>query len=415
MARKLTFKQTVERLKKTIPDLTPYQMSRAIKTLKSTDWRDNRRTFRAYWQMMQVHHGIQVVRTFSFRVYNYKRKANPEPQLEAEVMQIWFGDGGQLYWNCMPVNSMGYYYDAWCRAYDMRKCPIPYGSYYGGAYYRFSTVESVYVSSVLPRFKYCGFDNEKKLQSLKCPWFDMQTLMIDPIMETLYRSNDKQDRRWWNIINETDIHYAKAAITAMKICRRHKYDVKDVGIWRDLIKALSYLKLDLHNPFYVCPADLNKMHDVMVKRMGRLQEERERTRAIKRAAKFEESYKKLHGKYIGLMVQNENINIYTCPSVADMAQEGKAMHHCVYRMAHYKKKDSIILFVRNKKDERVSTMELSLSNWNIIQNRGVNNSVPMYYNEANKLVMDNIKLFKNAGKKQKAKVISINQPLTQAA
>lgn len=210
--------------------------------------------------------------------------------------------------------------------------------------------------------------------------------------------------------------YQRKYFAAIKIANRNHYEIADMGMWNDLVDCLIWLDKDVHNAHYVCPADLKEAHDRWVKLRAKKQKEIDRKKRIAEAIQFEEEYEKRIGKYFNIDLKGNGFHIYVCPSVAAMAEEGAAMRHCVYQLGYYKaQKNCIICFVRDDNGNRISTMELDGNTFRIKQNRGVCNKVPMYLNEANQLVMDNIKLFQNAGKKQKEKVISINQPLTQAA
>ena len=83
-------------------------------------------------------------------------------------------------------------------------------------------------------------------------------------------------------------------------------------------------------------------------------------------------------------------------SVAEMAEEGKAMHHCVYTMGYYKKDDSLILSAKDKAGNRIETIELSLKTFKVLQSRGIYNSNTESHSEILELVNRNIHLIKSA-------------------
>ncbi len=72
------------------------------------------------------------------------------------------------------------------------------------------------------------------------------------------------------------------------------------------------------------------------------------------------------------------------------------MHHCVFENEYYKEENSLIFSVRDKKGNRVSTIEFDLDDMKIVQNRGINNSVRDEKRNIDKLVKSNIKLIAKA-------------------
>ena len=84
-------------------------------------------------------------------------------------------------------------------------------------------------------------------------------------------------------------------------------------------------------------------------------------------------------------------------SVADMEDEGSKMHHCVFAMGYYKRKDSLILTARSAADgKRIETIEVSLKTFKVVQSRGMQNSNTPYHDEIINLVNSNINLIKQA-------------------
>lgn len=77
-----------------------------------------------------------------------------------------------------------------------------------------------------------------------------------------------------------------------------------------------------------------------------------------------------------------------------MAEEGKALHHCVYTNEYYKKKDSLILSAKNSEGARMETIEVSLKSFRVVQSRGLQNENSSWHKEILKLVENNINLIK---------------------
>ena len=117
-------------------------------------------------------------------------------------------------------------------------------------------------------------------------------------------------------------------------------------------------------------------------------------RKIKEAKKWEENYRNSKGKFFGICFGNENVVITVIKSVAEMAEEGMAMHHCVYSMGYYKRKDSLILSARDNDGNRIETIEVNLKTFQIVQSRGACNQNTDRHDEIIGLVKKNINLIK---------------------
>ena len=100
--------------------------------------------------------------------------------------------------------------------------------------------------------------------------------------------------------------------------------------------------------------------------------------------------------FLGIVIENDAYIITPLQSVADFYREGEAMHHCVFANEYYKEAQSLILSVRDKQGNRVSTIEFDLDDMRIVQNRGIQNSVPKDKRNIDKLVKSNIKLIAKA-------------------
>jgi hypothetical protein len=184
---------------------------------------------------------------------------------------------------------------------------------------------------------------------------------------------------------------------SIRIATKNKYVVKDAAMWFDYLGLLSYFNLDTHNAHYVCPNNLQRKHDMLLKRKKRAEEQKEEEQRRKDAALWEKQYKADKAKFFGICFGNENIVITVIQSVADMAEEGERMHHCVFSMGYYKRKDSLILTARSAADgKRIETIEVSLKTFKVVQSRGLQNSNTTYHNEIINLVNKNIQLIKQA-------------------
>ena len=83
-------------------------------------------------------------------------------------------------------------------------------------------------------------------------------------------------------------------------------------------------------------------------------------------------------------------------SVAEMAEEGTEMHHCVFNMEYYKKNDSLILSARDEAGNRLETVEVCLSSLKVMQCFGRSNSITPEHNKILELVNKNMGMIAKA-------------------
>jgi len=117
---------------------------------------------------------------------------------------------------------------------------------------------------------------------------------------------------------------------------------------------------------------------------------------MREAQGWEKTYAQEKGRFFGICFGNEHIVITVVQSVAEMAEEGNAMHHCVYACGYYKKKESLILSAKDKDGNRIETIELNLKTFKVVQSRGVCNSNTPQHDEIINLINNNINLIKQA-------------------
>ncbi len=181
---------------------------------------------------------------------------------------------------------------------------------------------------------------------------------------------------------------------AVNICNRQGYKIKDGSMWLDYLNLLEYFGLDTHNAKYVCPKNLKAEHDKLEKRKRERQAKLEAERKREEAVKWEAEYSKVKGKYFGICFGNEDIMVTVIQSVADIAEEGKAMHHCVYTNGYYKRADALILSAKDKEGNRLETIEVNLRSFKIVQSRGICNQNSPKHDDIVALVNKNMNLIR---------------------
>lgn len=208
-----------------------------------------------------------------------------------------------------------------------------------------------------------------------------------------------------DVMNETEEGFQKELIAVLRIVQRHHYTISDRGLWKDMVKTLYKLKKDLHNPFYVCPANLQEAHDKIAaeyqRQQKRIYEQQRRERLkeqAKQAVKEIDTFIQHMEAFFKLCFQDENIVIRPLRSPMEYVEEGEFMHHCV---ASYKDRyNSLILSIRDHEENRIATAEVSLRDYSIVQIRGKCNKPTEYDQEIAVLITQNMPKIRRAHRKQ---------------
>lgn len=184
---------------------------------------------------------------------------------------------------------------------------------------------------------------------------------------------------------------------AVRICERNKYIVDDGSLYMDYLELLRYFNLDTHNAKYVCPSDLKKEHDRLLNRKNKIEAKKEMEKKMQEAKEFEEQYRERMQAFFGLSFGSGDIQIQPLKSVEEFAEEGLAMHHCVYAMGYYDGKrhpDSLIMSAKDKEGNRLETIEVNTKSWKVIQSRGVCNQNSPRHEDIVKLVANYMPLLR---------------------
>lgn len=351
-----------------------------------------------YFTILTTCKGFQVCRHFiiekrmqKFGKHIYLCNA-PEYTIN-EAVQNWIAPDGSETIMARPCKPIPYVYDAWNfeKPMSIKDRTDIHASYNPDKYD--INAECVYPNgNILPILRRNGYTRRCKSLSA-CEM--MKLVLTDREAEILAKNGQFDILAWkhYKGYREFCMPYAHS----IRIANRNKYIVKDAPMWFDYLDLLSYFNLDTHNAHYVCPKNLQREHDMLAKRKERVEAQREAERKRKDAAKLEKQYRADKAKYFGICFGDENVVITVIQSVADMAEEGTKMHHCVFSMGYYKRKDSLILTARSTADgKRIETIEVSLKTFKVVQSRGVKNCNTPYHDEIINLVNKNINLIKQA-------------------
>lgn len=218
----------------------------------------------------------------------------------------------------------------------------------------------------------------------------MSWLLKCPTAEMLCKTGQLQLFRHMvrEVVTELDF------LHSVRIANRRDYTVEDPSLWLDMLSMAQRLGLDTHNPSVVCPEDLNQAHDRILRRIARLEYKDKQLSEIARIVKKEDAYKKAKDRFFGIILKDDGISVKTLESVQEVYEEGTAMHHCVYTMKYYEKKDSLLLSAIDADGNHLETVELSLRTFKVLQSRGRFNQTTPFHDRIVSLVESNAPLFR---------------------
>lgn len=347
---------------------------------------------RWYYTVITTCKGYQVCRNFVVEKY---LSMDGEPYYGFhEVVQNWIAPDGHEEVVARPVRPMACICDAWIFSKPMELRDTRRRSRYNVYALDKYKIDGAWVypnRNLLAKVKRNGYTG--RCETL--PQSEMiKLLLTDREAEILAKNKQFSilGYKYRKGYREFCVPFAHS----IRIANRNRYIVKDASLWFDYLDLLNYFRLDTHNAHYVCPRNLKAEHDRLLARKQRIEARKVAEEKQKEAIKWEAQYRANKAKYFGICFGNENIVISVIKSVADIAEEGKAMHHCVYNMGYYKKPDSLIMTARDLAGNRVETVEISLKTYSVVQSRAKFNGTSEYHDEIISLVNQNINLIKQA-------------------
>lgn len=250
-------------------------------------------------------------------------------------------------------------------------------------------------SELIPEIYRNGFSGDLK------DYYEVElfiTLLSNNIMETFWKTNQFD---LFNIF----LKYPKdlnIVWPALKICKRHNYKIKDMHNWIDYIKMLVYFKKDISNPYYACPSDLSYAHDKYLAKKKKVEAKKTLQERLKKIELENNKYIAEKKKYLDIEIKSNDIVITPIQSVHDFYMLGEIMHHCIYSMKYYEKKESLIL--QSYKDEHpLETIQVELPSMKILQCRGKLNQNTEYHKTIIQLVNNYFKQQKHESKRSTKK------------
>ena len=348
-------------------------ISLEVKTTKERVRKD-----KSYFNIITAKGGYQVIRMFLMSV-ELRKGMVAEPSFQ-EIGQYWLDENGTATVVGLK-RTIGWYVDSfdYCSKLELRR---------DNDAFLFIADQWVYPRiKVTDTIKRNGFDGHTYDIN---PLTLFKELLTNPKAETLMKSGDVEMLRYLchSPFNADEIDFYWKSI---KVAKRAGFEFEDAQMWMDYIKMLERMGKDLHSPVLVAPQDLQTAHDLYSAKVERQRIKAQREEDRKKAEADEAKFEELKGRYIGLVMTDGEIVIHTLNSVAEYYDEGSRQHICVASARYYLKENSLV-FTAKIKGQTIATIEISLSDYSIIQCRAFANKVCKYQDRIAKIIRDNTKI-----------------------
>ena len=310
-----------------------------------------------------------------------------------EPVRLWFNEKVHMELEAMSRFWCSSHADSWNTNSELSLKEVP--SWHKD-YTQILPIAASKVTSMLPILKRNGL--KRSFHNMQ-PRDVIEGLLKNNIFETLWKCKQFPLLRAFAYNWNRDYNDV-SKMAAVKIVLRYNYHIKDGRMWVDMVNMLERAHKDFRNPKFVCPINLKAGHD---KAMDLCNKYEEKQRKIKEQMELLEDQKAVKAYevarkcFIGMVISDGTVVIQVLPTVKDVEQEGKAMHHCVFTNKYYKRLDSLLLTAKVN-DERVETIEVDLKRYQLVQSRGVCNQNSKYHNEIVSLVNKNMNIIRKFNK-----------------
>lgn len=330
---------------------------------------------KCYFNVLTSYKGYQVLRMFLLAVG--MEKGCRAEQVFTELGQYWWDALGR---QCIIAvqRCLGRYVD--CFAYASPK-----------AVRRDNEAYRYVASSLL--YPHLQFIPELQLRGLGndchgiAPAVLIPALLKDCRVETLLKAGRSEHLRYFLQSERKLTDY----FPAYKITLRRKYDIPDIALWCSYIDKLRRLDKDTHNACFVCPENLTEANAKALRTLQRKQARKAEAERQTKALQEQERFQVLKAPFFGLQFSDGSIKVRVLERIEEYAEEGKALHHCVFENRYYLKEHSLILSA-TLEGKHLETIELSLETMQVIQCRGLLNQNSEYHERIIALVHANREL-----------------------
>ena len=316
---------------------------------------------KSYFNVITTCGEYQILRIFLLIVEMRKGfKASPA---FLEIGQYWIASNGKTALVALQ-RTMGLYLDCFAFGSPMEIRKDSYTYQHIANQYLYPKIK------VIPELKRNGFDG--KFHDIHpVSYFSM--LLSAPQAETLLKEGNIRMLRYM-AGNTAEVKHFWASYL---IAKRHGYDIPDLSTWYDYLRMLERFGRDTHSPKLIMPSNLFDAHDEYMRKVNR-QREKERKEADRiKALENEAKFKELKGRFLGLVFNDNEIEIKTLDSVDEYYNEGTTQHICVGTSQYYLKAESLVFSARID-GKIVATIEIDLKTLKVIQCRAACNKVSEY-------------------------------------
>jgi hypothetical protein len=331
-----------------------------------------------YIGFMKSFKGFQVIRMYFFRKEMYKLK--PAQMIWGEVMQHWISPDGKVTSMIQATNPMNYYFDKWIWEGNMeiRK----------NNSYRVNELKKIEPYKWYPYKSFIKQIKGIKHKTIPRKYRILEyysTILRFPVAEHFLNTNIEMFDRLVKYPEFCAVNWK-----TIRVALRHKYKFPHWNSWMDLITALKYMKKDILNPFYICPEDFTASHDYWLNKAYKEKTKRNAERAASKLADDTEKYIKQKGRFFGLVIKNNDIEITPLKSVMEFYEIGTIQNHCIYSGEYYNKENSLIMISKANDGNLLETIEVDLKKGEVLQSRGSCNTPQKHHKKIVKLVEDNM-------------------------
>lgn len=332
-----------------------------------------------YFAITHIVEEFQVVQ--NFEIIAYYKKGKPIHHFIHAILEDWILPNKKVT-KIGLLHTCNNWCDVWSNSWQIRE------ESKWGYFDKYDVYARKYHPDSVIKPEYLRYGIDKNLSGLSF----LEAIKIVPVeskAETLLKA------KRYNILGKFsgDRNDVYRFWPSIKIVLRNKYRINDASMWFDYLELLHYFAKDLHNAKYVCPANLKKEHDILMRRKREIQRREEEQRRMiadeKRkqdAIKEKRQFKRRIKKFLGLQFTSDNITVKVLESVEEFKKEGDILHHCVFTNAYYGKEESLILSARIN-GVPIETIEVNLDKMKIEQSRGLKNNPSKY----NKKIVDLVK------------------------
>lgn len=351
----------------------PHCKSRLIKGFNNCQKKEKR-----YYGLCQTAGEYQVMRYFM--LFRKTKRGVPASYWNSEVVQQWFDSKGKRTVISKKI-QYGWYNDNWDYDSEMEIKRVSI-NHYGTDRYDINPYAYDKKKYILPALKRNGFTGNMHKFGSSVELF--KRLLNEPQFETLWKA------RYFNFCTLRQKSLSEKW-GEVKVCMRNGYKPKDYTMWYDYIGSLKELGVDFKNAKYCCPKDLKKEHDRYQAKVDEKRKEEMLRKRMEQIEDEERQYFEEKKMYLGIDFGDDKLEISPLKSVREFLEEGTKMHHCVFSSSYYKHKDCLIFSAKDKKGERVATIEWDINRKSVVQIRGAFNEKPEQFDEILSLFTKNKK------------------------